>query len=477
MTLALAMVLATATAAPAATPAVGSASTELSILSLRSGADEIEVGISSGSANTEGDLLAASMNLVAAQVGEALEQGVLSVNADSSSEDKYRDSETEATALPLDVAGLVSGTVTLAPASAEVDPAAYSALAALGAVTIDLDLVDGLVAVRGARLGVADESLTSRASAIEGAEIGSLDVLPLGMVFDLAELSVEDIADLLIDFASTYGGAAVGEELDEVNDARSEAIDDVNDLLATYDTLDVLPDLSDDASAQDLIDGAEDCETTFAALAEAVRDLLCGGWDLAIAPLIDALNDLLDALAVLSLLGADDVEAGVAAAAFDDHGDASSLAEAGAVRVLGLGFPVSADALAATLETAATTLSDAVEDLSDLTGLHIQMSVVPLSESAVTGKDGEFYFGDASLSTLRVTALVAEDQVSEPLLDADLRVLSLGATARHRPGVATPGAPDNPDLANTGVSPLMVAAAVLLVILGVRLRRWLGDAA
>lgn len=140
-----------------------------------------------------------------------------------------------ATAVPL-TSPVSSGTLNLANLTAAVDQT--GAKSALSSSLDQLDLVGGLLSLKGANSSQSTDALTAVSNGLRGITVDELTVLDLGALLDglglsLTDLPVSVVSDLLTKLGVPVPGLSGGTDLNGAVDALNKAIDDVQALLDT----------------------------------------------------------------------------------------------------------------------------------------------------------------------------------------------------------------------------------------------------
>ncbi|MEO7804531.1 MAG: hypothetical protein ABIS18_09345 [Actinomycetota bacterium] len=457
---AAAVLLAVPGISSAASPAVGTATTSISILSLTASRKTVNLGAGTGFASTDqvkqnlGALGAkASMSFTAAQLLDAISTPKISVETTS---DKTSDVAADGTSPLLDVP-TASGSLTISGMRADVDNAVPSAKSTLGQVTLDANVFDGLVLIQGIKMALTNESNPTEAKSFQGVEISNVAVLPLSEIIDRAtDLSADD----LIDLAAGFGGDATADELAAVNVSKASMTSVVNALS---------PGLLDTNSSAELM----------LACGAPLQQVICDLPDVAtaIAALQSAVDTLKTALGALSLVSLKDVIVGTLATATDTSSASSANLSWGAVKVAGIEVPVTPGDLQASVASVNATLSQLQTLMGTLTqGLGgLKLEIAPPTTNATHDQSGAYYHAVSSIKPLGVVvSLPAAAGIKSPL-DVKGQLFTVAGDAEHRPSILD--APPNPPLANTGANAGWVLMGLLMIVGAYRLRRWLGDAA
>ena len=414
---------------------------------------------------------------------------------------------------PVTSESLLLGGITVTALSAQVDPrldaVARSPLAkaGLGDGLMDVDIGAGLVSIKGAHIAISSVVDTASAQALQGIEIASLNILPLGELFArVGGLDPSEVADQLLALAGSFGGPAVQGAGDDVTAARDDALATINGCLSGVDPAVCVPltalgltSLPSNTSVQGILDYTESfaasCATLLAglgALATAVCADVVPVVTGAAASLPGLLQDLLDLLVPQSLLSVTNLVAGVGANATDVT--SSAIAEGGWDSAVVLGNNLGGVTDTADPSTALNRIDAELDSLVTLLAAFPQLAGLtigldPLYKEPMTGTEGDYKTARSQLSVLRL--LVQLPGVSIPAqgvnaaavgdpFTLDARLFTLAGYAEHRPASGgRPGSCSSNCMAATGsdLEGARLVAGLMLLALGFGLRRWLGDAA
>lgn len=509
----------------AGSPGIGTAKTAITLATVdftsptsTSSADvtsTIEAAAAAGFATTDPprnglDKLKAYFNFVAASTKgvTATASPKLSVDSESGAE---KESDTIATSYnPLEMPSLLNGAVTLTAMTAEVNPADPSARSSLGDGVVDLDMGAGMVQLNGVTMSVNNDSAPGYAKAFEGVHVDELSVVKLSVLAEwVGGLSPQQVADEILNLASEFAPTQAGPALAAAESERASAHSAINDCLAGVSPTACVPlgplgltPLANDATAQEVLDypatfGAN-CLTLLGSLPTA--DVLCAE----IVPLLtsqvsqldDFIEDVLDIMLPMPLISVRNLDVKVESYAYATGSQGVANATWDAATVLGIDLEeVNENANPAnafvTIDTEAKKLAEELGKFPQFAG--ITASVQPIYTAPVTGKNGDYYFANSELTVLRVFLEIpgqstangySPSALGDPFA-VDARFLTLSGFAEHKPAAfddpgplgGNPGGGDGPRLALTGPSELILLSGMLLIVLGLRLRRWLGDAA
>lgn len=473
------------TSAFAASPAVGTAAFTTSILSVTSqlssvASPHIEIGIAGSKSTTDqvrqnlGTTLArASLSFLPANVANVAASPALAVSANS--DDKPNDNFADGVAPPLADAATVAGDISYTGMRAAVTKSPPTALATLGNAVVNLTLLNNLISLNGLKVGVSSQSLTDAATSQEGISAASIRIASLG---DILTRATTLTSDEILALATSIGGSATASQVTAVQDAKAAAIAAANS---------IIPGIAPSSTS---ISTLLSCGAPLNVTIPILNVSLCsiGTVNTALSTLQSAVNLLTTALKALPLLSINDLKVGMMATASDTASSASSSLTWGTSQVAGTTLPASADpqtalvTLNATLATVTTALQNST---SSLAGLTITL-VGPSIPAPTTSTDGAYHLASSSLRGLQVGInLASAAGVSLPLV-VDATLFTLSTSAEHRPSIIDPpaggtnGSPNGAGpgpLAKTGTSPTWIIGGIMLLAFGLRLRRWLGDAA
>lgn len=465
--------------ASASAPAVGTADTSITLLGLSyrsSGAGvthTINVAVSSGIATTDPvrnnlSALKASTNFIAAHIAGVSDtvderHGDWAVSAEAGATDGEKNSTNTADDQEQINETAVKGDVTATAMYAEVDPRVPSAKATATGLNLDLVIGEGdLIALDDVRANISDDSNPTSAKADQSVSVSRISLVPLKQLLDrVGGLSPE----ALLALAGKWGNETTQ---DQVAIATAAAAP----LLA----------LTGSTSLSSAISLAN---TTCALLSAAPVCAL-------VALLQTELDTLLTMFSATGIVDITNLTAGVTAEAFDSNATAKALAGYESIFVLGREVTQTA-----TLDEAFAELDKSLNEMKDdfsasvaaLSGLTIEIDTIFAQEK--TGTDGSYQTASASVAVLRFllelpsTSVVtggfsAQATAGDPL-SVDARVLTLAGDAEHRPAIVDVpgggGGGGGGPLANTGLEETILLSGLALMGLGLRVRRWLGDAA
>lgn len=465
--------------AAASSPAVGTAQTSITLLGLSYKSSNagvthtINVAVSSGIATTDPvrnnlTALKASASVLAAQVAgvtDTVERfGDWAVSAESGSTDTQKNSTTTADNQEQINESVVKGDVTATALFAEVDPTVPSAKATAAGLNLDLVVGDGdLIALDDVRASILDDSNPTSAKADQSVSVSRISIVPLRELLDrVGGLS----PDALLALADKWGNATTRAQVAAATAAAAP-------LLA------VVPTTTSVASAIAAV-------TASCALVPIAP--VCA----ALATLQTELDTLIAMFSATGIVDITNLTAGVTAEAFDNRATASALAGYESIFVLGREVTQTATLNEAFIQLEAD-LNEMKDDfsamVSALSGLTIEIDTIFPEEKI--GTDGSYQTSSASVSVLRFllrlpattgssSGFSAQATAGDPLT-VDARVLTLAGKAEHRPSIVDlpgggSGAPGGPT-ANTGPEETVLLSGLLLMVVGLRVRRWLGDAA
>lgn len=421
----------TATAAPAsaATPGVGTTVGSLEVLSLDVGELlELDLLTDFAAANTDPDVddagaAAALKALVvdALTLPEPVELGVLDVSSDG----EEKTASNDETALPAELAAVLSGD--LLPASllaALTDPGAMSTTAA--GIT-DLDILGGIAGIETTQLGIAANSLTEQADGSRRLVIDNLTVLELGDLLEGLGIPLDLLPlDLVLGLIDTLG---LTDQLGAVLDTLGVPLDLTTlDPVAILDAIEGLLVLEqglasagDDAGLVcDAVDGFLGELPTLPGLPGGIlpgdigTDTVCTAVDdiLAALPIgTDVLDTVLALLADTALLELNALDVSIVTAATDslETSVAEITATLGGINAAGLEIP-EVD-LAQAIATATAQLDDLlalIDPVLDDLGL---LDIGLLEQDASVSEDDDAIVSKASFTGLRVDVAGLTDDV------------------------------------------------------------------
>lgn len=461
--------------AAASSPAVGTAETSITLLGLAYKSSSagvthtINVAVSSGIATTDPlrnnlTALKASTNFLAAQVGGVTDtvdenHGDWTVSVESGTNETEKKSTTTAEEKEPIKSDFVSGDVTATSMLAEVDPRIPSAKALAAGLNLDLTIGEGdLIELDDVRGTILDESNPTSAKADQAVSVSRISIVPLKELLDRAGgLS----PDALLALADKWGNETTREQVATTTAAAAP-------LLA------LVPPSTSIADAIDL-----------ATALCSVDPVLCAARD----TLQTELDTLVAMFSATGIVDITNLTAGVTAEAFDNRATAKALAGYESIFVLGREVTQTA-----TLNEALIQLDKDLNEMKDdfsasvtaLSGLTIDIDAIFPEEK--TGTDGSYQTASASVAVLRFLLQLpsisvasggfsAQATAGDPLT-VDARFLTLAGHAEHRPSIVDlPGGGGGGPMANTGPEEIALLSGLLLMVVGLRVRRWLGDAA
>lgn len=494
-------------------PGVGTGLTSISLLAVTGYVEgigqSVELGAGSGLATTDPvrRMLAsktASVGFAAARAAgaQSIESSDFDISANA--DETKRTDGGSAFTLGLDgdetnVSNLAVVSVGIGTVSATVsDLFAYSSLSE---ITFAGSALSGLVDITGATAGITNESNAQKARASQGLYIESVKVFSLNEMLvqlgssaaalevfgTLADLGDDlglpsDVTQPLRDAEAAYDEA----EADEAawNAAIAELTDGDLDVAADLAATETIAGMAVKYAAY--LSGDPTDPMTVAATMGLVKTPLAAAVDAARSELAGTIGDL-------PLVTLDKVTAGVTAEAMDGTSLAASVVSWESARVASLDVPT-LDSINDTIDSLTTMVTDVVNMVGDAVGLSLGVKVEIAKETEQMTTDGPY-----SVATAKLTLLDVKVNTSAPLaapsihapggfhgpapdVVAGAQVLGLVATAEHRPGVSGGGPTgENGDgggpLASTGFNYLWSVGGIGLIGLGLKLRRWLGDAA
>lgn len=439
------LVVASGAAGGAASPPVGSATTNLSIISVTgSEIPSLEVSRITGLATTDPGRIRPStfarMQYVPSRVDEESEDEV-TVEADA---EKGYDSFSQTVPTPVELpkppsVPLVSMSYTLGLTEASV-PNSLEAYASLGQLKFNADILSGLIVLEDVTTGVNDGSNTSMAESSQTVEFAKISFFPFGKLIDVGSLSVEELLKMA---ESVAPAGSTG----PVEQARADLIAALGDE----------PLLKAAVEAALLLLGKDLNSATYEELIKAVDDAESSlGLDLGLTdPLKQAIDDLRAIVGSIALLTWQNFKSGVKAEATDGGSSASAeIIDAGTMKVASIDVPV--DKVGEEIEKLVTTLKVDVSVLDKL--------VVKITPLAKVTEPTEF-MSPYWTANAGFTGLVIELSINPSYV---VKVLSLEAFAEHKPAVVDP---PPPGLANTGPEQLWIVAGMVLLGAGVLLFR------
>ena len=501
----------TATAAPAsaATPGVGTTIGSLEVLSLDVGELlELDLLTDFAAANTDTDVDdAGAAAALKALVVDALvlpapvELGVLDVASDG----EEKTASNEETALPAELAAVLSGD--LLPASLLAGLSDPGAMSTTAAGITELDILGGIAGIDTTQLGIAANSLTEQADGARRLVIDNLTVLELGDLLEglgipLQLLPVDTLLALVGELGLTDQLAALLDALDLPVDLAALLGDDGLTLAGLSELIGGLDEVDAGELCTELplpLLPVDLCET-LEPVTDVVDDLL--------TPILGEVLGLLEDTALLEL-NALDVSIVTTATDSLETSVAEITATLGGINVAGLEIPevdvaqAIADAKAQLDDLLTLINSDLLDDL----GL---LDIGLLEQEAGVEEDGDEIVSKASFTGLRVdvagladdvltdvlTGLPVEDSVGQLLGTADvlapvtgllgqtdalsalsdglsLRVASLGQQSTftevlNNTATPTPAAPQLPQTGSNDALMLALAAIAAGGALGIR---------
>lgn len=448
-------IAATPTLAMASTAGRGTATTSVSILSINAQGKAIEVGTGTGRASTDmirqqlQESAVAEMSIIGASVVGVATTPNYAVTSDSRSRPIHE--LPDAAGIPLGDGPTIEGSAALQLMKAQVDKALPSARSTLGHLKIDMSMINGMLTLSGLDLAIDNISDPDQAIASQTVGLSRLSLLPFSEILDRAtNLTIDDVLDL----ATQFGDEATRTNVDEVEAAKADVITAVNNAQAGT----IVGDIS--------VDSLVGCDAP-------LTQTLCDNPDVTarLGDLQAAKDALRATLGSLPLLDIRDLVAGILAQATDFTSTATVDVNYTFANVLGVSLPKPPNADIA-FSDVATKLGEVETRLKSVSGLeNISLTISPLAKDPKTGTDGDYKTASAAVTVVRVHAAMAQGAgVSSPL-SFDLDLLKIATDAEHKPSILGGG------LARTGTSPLLPLCGIVLVGLGLRLRRTLGDAA
>lgn len=433
-----------ASAAPAATPAAGTAETTISVLSVQAAGQTVDVLTGNGLATT--DPVRRSLSSVLARTGMTVAKiGSTSIGEVAA----VADNDPATPAGTADAAGAETVSVNDPLAEASLFVGAREArvedllaLSRLGQLSLDADVLQGLLALDGVSINLSDSSTVEKAVASQAVSIKSLDVLPLAKILDLlTTLS----ADSLVALAD---GIAPGASA-PVKTARDTLVDTINGLLPPG-----IGPISASLTIDQTITEVESLVATLPLLGPVVNPLL--------RDLKDRIAALRQLIGAIDLLSVENLRAGVTAEALDTASSAAAdLVAWDAVRVAGIALPSSAT-VGGAIDAVRSKVNDVVGLLRQVTGLSgLNVVVDVLDKTEKTSVDGVYRVAEAGITGLNVEVSLPQVSGLTGGLDLKARVLSLSAMAEHRAAGTSPA-----PAGTVGTLPLTGADDTALLALG-----------
>jgi len=530
--LAVALLMAlSAVPALAATASVGMSSTTISVVSMDASHDvnditkryDVDVAVAAGLAVTDpllSAMVAANFQFLAAKIqglDNPLVTETVMLKTESASAFGGEDaSDVSGTAKSLESlfpvpppSGLVSGNVTLTAMTSEVKPRVPSAKSALGDGTADISVNGGMVDLQGMKIGITNDSNPTQANAVQGVEVAKLYVLPLDQLLDRAGLDADDILEL----AGTFGGTTLTAQVAAADAARDNALAQLSACLSGGSA--VVSGVTIDCTALRLLGLSGPTDTSIEgvlaylgrcpALLTLAAPTLCS----ALAAEMVTLNALLkDALGAMPLLTITNLRVGATAQATDTTSAGNAWGVWDSAEVVGIPVEPLGDPNGqwGQLDALINDFEALVDALTSTNSFDLELIPIDIRMSEDNAKDGDYMVASSTVSVMRIIADIpgaptgSSGAAAGDTFHFDSSLFTLAANARHRPlvlgdssnnlggpgtdnnlggpgsGCNGPGSPMCP-LANTGLEELVTLCGLAALALGLRLRRWLGDAA